>query len=109
MTAAKVVTFILVLAANAAIAVVCGLFLLLTLNGFSESDAMWGIIAFVLLALLISAACAGMGAVFVHLLMFRRKWQPVVAVLAVVPIFIIVGSLLNFLSIAVAAIVANMV
>ncbi len=107
--AAKAIMFILVLAANTAIAAVCGFFLLLSLNGFSESDAMWGIAAFVLLALLISIGSAAFGAVLIHHLTARSKWRPLPAVMVTVVLTVLAGGMLNLFSIAAAAIVANTV
>jgi hypothetical protein len=58
MQLSSVISVLIVLAANAAAAVVLLLLLLLAMNGYAESDAWWGLGAFLLLALVATALAA---------------------------------------------------
>jgi len=88
---AKLAAFLITLVANIAIGVVVFFFLLIAMNGYSESDAMYGFGAYILLALFVSllmAACA----VRVVLILMKRKFSGSSAAFIAVPIFCVVGA-----------------
>ncbi|MEO8042532.1 MAG: hypothetical protein ABI646_07985 [Acidobacteriota bacterium] len=91
---AKILVFALTLAINIAGGVVIFFFLVLAMNGFSESDAMYGLRAYILLALLVSLLMSGGAAGGVHILM-RRGFRAVTSALIAVPIFSILGAVLK--------------
>jgi len=88
---AKLAAFLITLVANITIGVVVFFFLLIAMNGYSESDAMYGFGAYILLALFVSllmAACA----VRVVLILMKRKFSGSSAAFIAVPIFCVVGA-----------------
>lgn len=88
---AKIVAFILTLLTNVAIGVAVFAFMLLAMNGFSESDASYGLGAFIVLAILISLSMSAAATLTVHVLM-RREFKGYVAGMIAVPLFSIVGG-----------------
>lgn len=68
---AKVVAFLITLILNIAIGVAVFFFLLLAMNGYSESDANYGFITYIVLAILVSLLMAALAAAAAHLLMKR--------------------------------------
>ncbi|MBX7053678.1 MAG: hypothetical protein K1X36_01900 [Pyrinomonadaceae bacterium] len=84
--AALLTTFVIDLAVGAVIL----LFLLVAMNGFSESDATWGLGVFVVLALLVSLSTS-VGAFFLAGLLMKRNFSQVTSAFIAVPVFSIVG------------------
>ena len=107
--APRVVTFLVILAANIAVGGFWFFFLLLALNGSHSADARWGIYFFIFAALAVSVAAGLLGAALVHFLIRRRRLSPLASTLISVPIFVIAGGGLNFLGIIVGAVIVEIV
>ena len=105
----KVIAFVITFAVNLVIAAACLFFLLLALNGFYESDANWGIGAFLMIALFASAGTALVAAGGVHFLMSRKGYGAALSLAIFVPLFIIVGGTINSTGIVIGALVADIV
>ena len=88
---AKIIAFILTLLANVAIGVAVFFFMLLAMNGFSESDASYGFVAYIVLALVVSLGMSAAAAFAVHLLM-KREFRGSIAALIAVPVFSLIGG-----------------
>lgn len=88
---AKIAAFVITLIVNFAIGVVVFFFLLIALNGYSESDAMYGFGAYILLALFVSLLMAACAARVVHILM-NRKFSGISASFIAVPVFCVIGA-----------------
>ena len=88
---AKILAALITLLINIAIGVVIFFFMLLAMNGFSESDATYGLGAYIVLALLVSLSMSVLSVVVVHGLM-KRQFRGAVAALIAIPIFSIVGA-----------------
>ena len=91
---AKILTAVARLLINVAIGVVIFFFLLLAMNGYSESDATYGFAVFIVLAFIVSlimSLCAGF---LVHILM-KRNFRGWTSALIAVPAFSIVGGVLK--------------
>ena len=85
-------TFLVLVAAGTVI-----LFMMLVaMNGFSESDAMWGLGAYGVLALLITGAMST-GATLLTARFVKREFSPLVACLIAVPLFSLVGIVCEIL------------
>jgi hypothetical protein len=87
----KIIAFVITLLANVAIGVAVFFFMLLAMNGFSESDATYGFVAYIALALVVSLAMSAAAAFAVHLLM-KRDFRGSIAALIAVPVFSVVGG-----------------
>ncbi|HSI89440.1 MAG TPA: hypothetical protein VK918_10310 [Pyrinomonadaceae bacterium] len=103
----KVVAFVITFAVNLVIAAACLFFLLLALNGFHESDANWGIGAFLLIVLAASAGTALAAAGGVHFLMSRKGFGAALSLAIFVPLFVVVGGTISFVGILIGALVAD--
>lgn len=105
----KAIAFVITIAVNLVIGAICFFFLLMALNGFRESEANWGIGAFLLTALFASTGTALAAAGAVHLMMSRRKWGAPLSLAVFVPLFVIVGGTINSAGIVIGALVADIV
>ena len=88
---AKIAAFLITLVVNIAIGIVVFFFLLIAMNGYSESDAVYGFGAYGVLALFVSllmAACA----VRVVILLMKRNYSGTSASFIAVPVFCVVGA-----------------
>ena len=103
----KAIAFVITVAINLVIGAICLFFLLMALNGFHESDANWGIGAFLLTVLFASAGTALAAAGAVHLKMSRKKWGAAISLAVFVPLFVIVGGTINSAGIVIGALVAD--
>jgi hypothetical protein len=83
---ASVVTIMINIAAALAILFI----MLIAMNGFSESDATWGLGVFVLLALLVTLVTS-IGAFFLTGILVSRNFGPVSSTLIAVSVFSIIG------------------
>lgn len=92
--AAKISAFLITFLLNVAVGVVILFFMLIAMNGFNESDAMWGLGAFVILALLTSIAISTGSLLFVGFLTKRQR-TPLVSALIAIPVFSIVGIVIE--------------
>ena len=105
---AKMIAAILTFLLNASAGVVLFFFLLLSMNGFSESDANYGFGAYIALAVLVTLAMSALAALGVHLLQ-RKNFGGVAAVLLSVLLFSIAGSLLKIACAVAGVLVADFV
>ncbi|HEX6124870.1 MAG TPA: hypothetical protein VFZ23_05795 [Pyrinomonadaceae bacterium] len=87
---AKVAAFIITLVLNIAIGVAVFFFLLLAMNGYSESDATYSFAAYIVLAVIVSLLMSSGAAIVAHVLL-KRHFSGVVSVLIAVPIFVVAG------------------
>jgi hypothetical protein len=105
---AKIIASLLTLLINVTAGVIIFFFLLLGLNGYSESDATYGLSAYFALALVVSfsmSLCAGLVA---HILM-KRNFRGWTAALIAVPIFSVTGIVLKIACVIAAAAVTEYV
>ena len=95
--ASKVTAFLLTFIVN----IIAGIFILFMMlvgmNGYSESDAQWGLIAYIVLTIAITVLMS-LGAVLVVGTMVRRQFSAAVAVLTAVPAFSAIGIVLEIVS-----------
>jgi hypothetical protein len=106
--ARTVVTFLITLILNIAAGVAVFLFLLLAMNGFSESDANYGFVAYILLAVLVSLIMGSLAAVTAHQLS-KRGFRPVSSSLIGIGSFTVVGIVLEVVCSIIGVLVADFV
>ena len=87
----KLAAFLITLLVNIAIGVVVSFFLLIAMNGYSESDATYGFVAYLVLALFVSLLMAVCAVRVVQILM-KRSWAGSSAAFIAVPIFCVLGA-----------------
>lgn len=104
----KIIAFAATFIINIAAGIVVFFFMLLAMNGFGESDANYGLVTYIFLAVIISALMAGGSAPTAHLLT-KRKFRGWASVMISVPIFSIVGIGLKIGSSVVGVLVADYV
>jgi sorbitol-specific phosphotransferase system component IIC len=104
----KLVAFLLTMAVLIAAGIIILMLMLVAMNGYAESDAMWGLGTYILLALLAGAAM-GTGAAFLTGRMLKSGSKPFVAAAISVPIFSLAGivaeAICSLIGVAVAEIV----
>ena len=88
---AKIVAFLLTLFINIAVGVVVFFFMLLAMNGFSESDVSYGLGTYIVLAVLVSLAMASAALILVSFLL-KKLYRSWIAVMISVSIFSITGA-----------------
>jgi len=71
--------------------------MLVGMNGYSESDAQWGLVTYALLTIIISVLM-GVAAVFLVRAMVRKQFSTTIAVLTAVPAFSAIGVVLELVS-----------
>lgn len=94
---AKIAALLVTMAAGLAGGVAILFFMLVAMNGYSESDATWGFGVYILLAL-VACLLTGFFAYFVTGQLTKREFSPVVASLIAIAIFSIVGFGLEIVS-----------
>ena len=104
----KVTAFITTLVLNIAIGVAVFFFLLLAMNGYSESDANYGLVTYVLLALLVSLTMSA-GALMLVRRLIHRGYRSFVALVISVPLFSLAGAGLKIVCSIVGVLVAEYV
>lgn len=87
----KIGAFLITLVINVASGVAVFFFMLLAMNGYSESDASYGLVTYIVLALFVSLLMSIGAAAAVHLLM-KREFRGMVSALIAMPIFSVVGA-----------------
>ena len=90
----KLAAFVITLIINIAIGVAVFFFMLLAMNGYSESDASYAIGAYIVLAVIVTLLM-GAGAAFVGHVLLNRQFGGLVSVLIAVTIFSVVGAVLK--------------
>lgn len=105
----KAIAFVITVTINLVIGAICLFFLLMALNGFRESEANWGIGAFLLTVLFASAGTALAAAGAVHFMMSRKGYGAAMSIAIFVPLFVIVGGTINSAGIVIGALVADIV
>ena len=95
--ATKIITFALTFLVNATIGVAVFFMLLVAMNGYSESDATYGLVTYIVLALLVSLSM-GIAAFFTVGALVRRQFHSFVALLIAVVSFSTVGLVLKAIS-----------
>jgi hypothetical protein len=108
MMAAKITAFLITLLLCIAIGIVALATMLIAMNGYSESDAVWGLGAFVLLAL-IGTALMVLGAFFLAGFLTKKEYGPVAAAIIAILVFSIFGSALLIVSALIGVGVAEIV
>jgi hypothetical protein len=91
---AKIAAFVITLVVNIAVGVVIFFFILLAMNGYSESDATYGLGAYIALAVAVSLLMSTGAAAGVHVLM-KREFRAATSALIAVPVFSILGAALK--------------
>lgn len=102
---AKVTASLLTLVTTIAAGVVILATMVIAMNGFSESDAMWGFGTFILLALVVAVLMA-LGAFFLAGFLLKKRCGSVVSAIIPVLVFSITGAgleiILSLIGVAVA-------
>ena len=106
--APKLIAAILTFLINIAVGVVIFFIMLVAMNGFSGSDAEYGLIAYIVLASLISILMS-LGAFFLASRLLAKQFSTAGAVLLAIPVFVIVGIVLKIVSSLIGIGVANYV
>lgn len=89
--AAKIIAASITLILNIAAGVVVLATMILAMNGYSESDATWGLGAFVLLALIVAVLMA-LGALLLSGFFTKKQYSAIAAAILPILIFSIVGA-----------------
>ncbi|MEQ1764462.1 MAG: hypothetical protein ABL984_15135 [Pyrinomonadaceae bacterium] len=106
--APKIIAFLITLILNIAIGIAVFFFMLLAMNGFTESDANYGFITYMVLAALVSLLMASLAVAAVHLLM-KRGFGAFSASLIGVGAFTVVGVVLRVVCSIIGLLVADFV
>ena len=106
--APKIFAFLITLVINLAVGVAVFLFMLLAMNGFSESDANYGFVAYIFLAVLVSLLMSSLAAAAVHLLM-KRDFRALSASLIGIGSFTFLGIVLKVVCSIIGVLVADVV
>jgi len=88
---AKIAAFLVTLIANIAAGIAIFFMMLLAMNGFSGSDAEWGLGAYIILTTLV-ALLMSIGAVLSVHLLIKKQFSGLVSALIAIPVFSIVGT-----------------
>lgn len=91
--AAKIAAFITTFVINIALGVVIFFFMLLAMNGFSESDATWGLAVYIVLAVAVSIPVSVTAVLLVRLLV-KKQFSDTVSTLIAVPVCSTIGTTL---------------
>lgn len=106
--AAKIITFLLIGGVNLAVAVVLLFFLMLGLNGFSERDANYAFLFFIIGAFVVTILTGILG-IFLLNILVKRKFGSVSASVIAVLVFSILGAAVNFALLFAGVIIADLV
>ena len=105
---AKIASFLITLLINVAVGVVLFFFMMLAMNGFSESDALYGFGFYILLAVIVSLSMGAGAAWLVHVLT-KRQFGAVVSSLIAIPVFSVVGAGLKIVCSIIGVLIAEYV
>lgn len=106
--AAKIITFLLIGGVNLTVGIVLLFFLMLALNGFSERDANYAFLFFIIGAFVVTALSGILGIVLLNLLV-RRNFRSVSASIIAVLIFSVLGAVINIALLFGGVIIAELV
>lgn len=106
--AAKIITFLLILLINLAAGLAMLFFMALALNGFSERDANYAFLIFIIGGIIVSFLIAAAG-VFLLKFLTNRNWNPILSVLFSASAFSILGFIINFVVFFVGILAADIV
>ena len=101
---AAIFTFVLCLA----VGVVVLATMILAMNGYSESDASWGLGVFVVLALVVSVVMA-LAAFFLAGFLAKKQYGPITTAIIPILVFLVVGAGLEVVAGGVGVAVAELV
>jgi len=87
----KLITAFVTMLINVTVGVVILFFMLIAMNGYSESDANYGFGTYILLAVIVSLAMSALAVVSVHILV-KRDFRAWTAALIAVPVFSVIGA-----------------
>ena len=93
----KIVAALITFSVHVAAALVILFFMLIMMNGFSESDASWGLGAFIALSLAIAVLMGLLAVIGVHLFI-KKGFSRVIAVLLPVTLCSIIGVIAEMIS-----------
>jgi hypothetical protein len=105
---AQIISALTVAVLTGASAVVIFFFMLLAMNGFSESDATWGLVAYIALSLAMALLVAGAAIVIVHFLL-KKQFSSAVAALISIAICTCMGVIAEIISSVVGILIADFV
>ena len=105
---AKIAAFLITLLVNIAIGVLVFFFMLIAMNGYSESDATYGLGAYIVLALLVSFLM-GLCATAVTQVLLKRNFRPLRAVSISIAAFSFVGIGLEVVCVLIGVLTAEFV
>ena len=88
--AAKIAAFAVTILVNIAVAIVILFMMLIAMNGYSESDATWGLIVYGLFALIVAVAMS-LGASFLVGFLTKKHYSALVSSLIAIASFSILG------------------
>ena len=103
-----VLTFLITLILNIAAGAAVFFFMLLAMNGFSESDATYGLVAYIFLAVIVSLAMASLAAAAVHLLS-KRGFGAISSSIIGIASFTLTGIVLKVVCSIIGVLVADFV
>ena len=106
--APKIVAFLVTLILNIAIGIAVFFLLLLAMNGFSESDANYGFVTYIFLAVLVTLLMASLAVVAAHSLT-RRGFGAISASLVGIGTFSVLGLVLKVICSIIGVLVADFV
>lgn len=91
---AKIITFLVIGGVNLAVSVFLVFFLMLALNGFSESDATYAFLFFIIGALVIAVLSGILGIVLLNFFI-NKSFRSISASIISILIFSILGAVIN--------------
>ncbi len=106
--ATKIVAAIILLLVNVTAGVIFLAGLVIAMNGYSESDALWGLIGFVVLAIFVTALTVA-GAIVLVSVLTKKQFRAAASVSIGVSISSIVAVVLQFVSSLISVGVAEIV
>ena len=95
--AVKIAALLITLLLSIALGVVVLAFMIIAMNGYSESDATWGLGVFAGLALIISGVTAILAFFFAGTLI-KKEYTPLLAALIAIPVFTIAALVLEIVA-----------
>ncbi len=86
----KIIAFLITLIVNVAVGAAVFFGMLLSMNGYNESDAEYGIVAYIVLAVIMTIVMSAAAAVVVHILL-KRNFSGAVSALIGISVFSVLG------------------